>query len=71
MNTKEELVRLLAEECSSMNDVTSMLKNLFGEVISEMLEAEMDDRLGYGKNSVEGNNSGNSRNGHNTKTIKS
>jgi putative transposase len=71
MSTKEELVRLLAEECRDMNDVTKMLKGLFGEVISEMLEAEMDVHLGYDKNSVAGNNSGNSRNGHNVKTVKS
>jgi putative transposase len=36
-----------------------------------MLEAEMDEHLGYDKNSVLGNNSGNSRNGHNHKTIHS
>ena len=36
-----------------------------------MLEAEMDEHLGYDKNSVLGNNSGNSQNGHNRKTITS
>ena len=36
-----------------------------------MLEAEMDERLGYEKNSVEGYNSGNSRNGYGKKTISS
>ena len=30
-----------------------------------MLEAEMDEHVGYEKNSVLGNNSGNSRNGYN------
>ena len=34
-------------------------------------EAEMDEHLGYDKNSVLGNNSGNARNGHNNKTIHS
>jgi putative transposase len=34
-----------------------------------MLEAEMDELLGYEKHSAEGNNSGNSRNGYNHKTI--
>jgi putative transposase len=33
-----------------------------------MLEAEMDEHLGYEKNAIEGNNSGNSRNGYNHKT---
>ena len=36
-----------------------------------MLEAEMDEHLGYEKNSVLGNNSGNSRNGYGRKTITS
>ena len=36
-----------------------------------MLEAEMDEHLGYEKNSVLGNNSGNSRNGYGKKTITS
>ena len=34
-----------------------------------MLEVEMDEHLGYEKNSVAGNNSGNSRNGYGKKTI--
>lgn len=34
-----------------------------------MLEVEMDEHLGYEKNSVEGNNLGNSRNGYGKKTI--
>jgi putative transposase len=34
-----------------------------------MLEAEMDEHLGYEKHDVTGNNSGNSRNGYNRKTI--
>jgi transposase len=48
-----------------------MLKQLFAGTIEEMLEAEMAEHLGYAKNSVEGNNSGNSRNGYGRKTIKS
>jgi putative transposase len=36
-----------------------------------MLEAEMEEHLGYEKHNVEGNNSGNSRNGYNRKTITS
>jgi len=35
------------------------------------LEAEMEEHLGYDKHSITGNNSGNSRNGFNEKTIKS
>ncbi|MDR1753444.1 MAG: transposase, partial [Eubacterium sp.] len=36
-----------------------------------MLEAELEEHLGYEKNSVAGNNTGNSRNGYGKKTVKS
>ncbi|MCP6429020.1 transposase, partial [Klebsiella pneumoniae] len=35
----------------------------------EMLEAEMDEHLGYQKHDLSGNNSGNSRNGYGKKTL--
>jgi putative transposase len=50
--------------------VQTLLKNLFKKTLETMLEAEMEDHLGYEKNSIAGNNSGNSRNGYNRKTIK-
>ena len=46
-------------------------KKLFAGTIEQMLEAEMDEHLGYEKNSAEGNNSGNSRNGYGKKAISS
>ena len=51
MNTEraKELVELLSEECGNMGDVQAMLKNLFAGTISSMLEAEMDEHLGYDK----------------------
>lgn len=66
----KELVSLLSTECENMEDVQALLKNLFKGTIEQMLEAEMDEHLGYEKNSVLGNNSGNSRNGYGKKTIK-
>lgn len=68
---KRMLVKLLASECEDLNDVQALLKELFKGTIEEMLESEMDEHLGYDKNSVLGNNSGNSRNGYNKKTIQS
>jgi putative transposase len=53
-----------------MHDVQAVLKNLFKGTIESMLEAELDEHLGYEKNSVLGNNTGNSRNGYGKKTIK-
>src|SRR5215510_11220352 len=64
-----ELVKLLMEDCQSTGDIQAKLKRLFAGTIEQMLEAEMDEHLGYDKHSVLGNNSGNSRNGYNHKTI--
>ncbi len=64
-----ELVRLLMADCRSTGDIQAKLKRLFAGTIVQMLETEMDEHLGYEKNSVLGNNTGNSRNGHGKKTI--
>ena len=64
-----ELVKLLMSDCQSTRDVQEKLKRLFAGTIEQMLESEMDEHLGYDKNSVIGNNSGNSRNGYNRKKI--
>ena len=64
-----ELVRLLMADCQSTGDIQEKLKRLFAGTIEQMLEAEMDEHLGYDKNSILGNNSGNSRNGYNRKTV--
>jgi putative transposase len=66
---EKELAGLLMADCESTGDIQSKLKRLFAGTIEQMLEAEMDEHLGYDKNSVLGNNSGNSRNGYNHKTI--
>jgi transposase-like protein len=66
---KQELIRDLAKECGSIQDVQNLLKELFKGTLEEMLEAEMDEHLGYGKHDNEGDHSGNSRNGYGKKTI--
>jgi len=73
MNTEKakELIGLLSAECGNLEDVQILLKNLFKGTIENMLEAEIDEHLGYEKNSFLGNNSGNSRNGYGKKTLKS
>ncbi len=50
-------------------DVSKFLKQLHAQVLEKMLEGEMDAHLGYEKNSVTGNNTGNSRNGSYPKKI--
>jgi len=72
LNEKEKaLAELLSEECRTPQDLTAKLKNLFAGTLEKMLEAELDEHLGYEKNSVLGNNSGNSRNGFGRKTVSS
>ena len=50
-------------------DVSTFLKQLHVQVLGKMLEGEIDAHLGYEKNSVAGNNTGNSRNGSYPKKI--
>ena len=66
-----QLATLISEGCTTPAELTAKLKNLFAGALEKMLEAEMDEHLGYEKHSVLGNNSGNSRNGYGKKTIKS
>jgi putative transposase len=70
MHEKEkELAGLLSKQCTNMEDVHNLLKSLFKGTLEEMLEAEMDEHLGYEKHDFAGNNSGNSRNGYGKKTL--
>ena len=68
-NVKKRLVAELAKECKSMDDVHTMLKDLFKDTIQKVLEAEMDTHLGYEKHDPTGDYSGNSRNGYSKKTV--
>jgi putative transposase len=61
---EKELVQLLMADCETTGDIQAKLKELFAGTIEQMLDAEMDEHLGYEKNSAAGNNSGNSRNGY-------
>jgi len=65
------LAALISKECATPADLTAKLKHLFSGALETMLEAEMEEHLGYEKNSVAGNNSGNSRNGYGKKTVRS
>jgi putative transposase len=72
LNEKEiQLAALISEDCATPAELTAKLKNLFAGAIEKMLESELDEHLGYEKNSSLGNNSGNSRNGYGKKTVKS
>jgi transposase-like protein len=48
--TKEQIRGLIKERnMKTTEDISSMLKDLFSETLQEMLEAEMDTTLGYGR----------------------
>ena len=53
------------------NDVQEMLKDLLGDTLQGMLEAEMDQKLGYSKYDYQNKATDDSRNGYSKKTVKS
>lgn len=66
MPNPEELARELGQ-AQSLDDFygkDGIFARLFAKTIEQMLEAELTDDLGYERYQVEGRNSGNSRNGH-------
>lgn len=54
-----------------VNDVQEMLKDLLGDTLQGMLEAEMDEHLGYTKYDYRNKETEDSRNGHSPKTVTS
>jgi len=54
----------------TLGDVNNFVKDLVAPTLQAMLDAEMNNHLGYPKKDPSGNLSGNSRNGHYPKKIK-
>ena len=52
-------------------DVQEMLKDLLGDTLQGMLEAEMDEKLGYSKYDYHNKQTDDSRNGYSKKTVTS
>ena len=52
-------------------DAQDMLKDLLGETLQSMLEAEMDDHIGYSKYDYKNKETDDSRNGYSPKTVTS
>ena len=61
--SKDLLSKEFLSQFKSQEDVSRFMKDLHAKVYEDLLEREMDLHLGYEKHSVDGNNSGNSRNG--------
>ena len=47
----------------TVGDIQNMLKELFADTMEDMLKAELDEELGYAKNSQHPKTTGNRRNG--------
>lgn len=63
-------VEIQMSDMRNMKDVMSLAKELIAPTLQSMLEAEMTEHIGYEKYDPKGRNSGNSRNGHSEKTLK-
>jgi putative transposase len=73
MAIEKDLIDKLMENYQKPEDLlgeNGLLKQLTKAVVERALQAEMTEHLGYEKHSIEGHNSGNSRNGASKKTIK-
>jgi putative transposase len=73
MTIRKELIDELLKDCKAPTDLTGadgLLSRLTGALVERMLEAEMSQHLGYEKHDPIGRGSGNSRNGHTSKTLK-
>ena len=68
---KRDIIRMLLQEydIESAQDIQDALKDLLGGTIKEMMEAEMEDHLGYSKS--ERSDSDDYRNGYKTKQVNS
>jgi putative transposase len=59
------------KQFKSKEQFQDFFQEMFKQGVNEMLQAELDDHLGYEKHAPEGRGSGNSRNGYSSKRIKS
>jgi putative transposase len=73
MAMKAEMIDELLKGCKTQEDVfgeNGIFKQLVKAISERALQAELTNHLGYEKHEIKGKNSGNSRNGTSTKTIK-
>ena len=68
-----EIFKTLIEDYNikDTNDIKNMLKDLLSGTIQTMLEAEIENELGYAKHSMKDKATSNARNGHSKKTVRS
>ncbi|RAO96150.1 transposase, partial [Mesotoga sp. Brook.08.YT.4.2.5.4.] len=73
MKFDREKIKSLIEKngFENVGDVQEVMKELFGDIIKEMLEGELEEELGYSKHDYKSKETDNSRNGHSKKTVRS
>jgi len=72
MISKEELLDSdFLKQFKTGEELDSFLKTVFNRGTEQILNGELDHHLGYQKHSIEGNLTGNSRNGYSKKKLKS
>jgi len=69
----EGIAKALIEEnnLTTSADIQEMIKGMFGTILEQMLKAEMDDHLQYGKHDQSPKKTKNRRNGSSKKTVRS
>lgn len=69
---KKELRKLMKKgQLTDISDIQDLLKAQFKDIIEEMLEAELEDKLGYSKYDYKNKETYNSRNGKRSKNLRS
>lgn len=68
--TDEQIKQLIKEKnLKTVTDVHNALKEMFGETIQRMLEAELENELGYSKYNYKDKKTSNCRNGYSKKDV--
>jgi transposase-like protein len=69
---KDQLRKLIKQyNLKDTKDIQEMLKDMFGDAIQEMLEAELEEDLGYTRYDYKNKKTTNSRNGYSKKNVRS
>jgi len=70
--TDDQIKELIKQKnLKTAADVQDMLKDMFGKTLEQMLEAELENELGYSKYNYKDKHTDNSRNGYTKKKIRS
>jgi len=65
----QALAKELAKNVKSQKDLSDLTSKLVKMTVEAALNSEMEEHLGYTKNSPQGHNTGNNRNGHSRKRL--